>query len=282
MESIVTQRPDQIRAVFGANLSELVKRERSVAEFARRLGLNRTQVLRFLEGTAFPRPDVLAAICGYFGVDARILTEPLAKIDAEAKVSGSEVDPFLADLFGPVAPEVLPDGLYSEWSNSNIRPGQIVHVIVQFFRRDGACYMRHKSHDPVLLQTTSKARYSLPFRTRLGRVIPQRGGFAVFERVMGQAQVCFSAYTAGYWSHEDIYPGYQLWGHSYAPKLQHTHCGSVLQRIPRSTSAYLAAARLPLYRDKAQTPEVVRAALARLNSECLSYHLPDLAAHLAV
>jgi transcriptional regulator with XRE-family HTH domain len=282
MESIVTQRPDQVRAVFGANLSELVKSERSVAEFSRSLGLNRTQVMRYLDGTAFPRPDVLAAICGHFGVDARILTEPLAVIRAAVLPSGAALDPFLAEIFGPVTPEVLPDGLYSEWSNSNIRPGQIVHVIVQFFRRDGACYMRHKSHDPVLLQTASKARYSLPFRMRMGRVMPQRGGFAVFERVMGQAQVCFSAYTAGYWSHEDIYPGYKLWGHSYAPKLQHTHCGSVLQRIPRTTAAYLAAARLPLYRDKAQTPEVVKAALTRLNSECLGYHLPELVEHLPI
>jgi transcriptional regulator with XRE-family HTH domain len=77
MESILRQRPDQIRAFFGANLAELVKSERSVADFGRKLGINRTQILRFVAGTAFPRPDVLQQICNYFKVDAGILTTPL-------------------------------------------------------------------------------------------------------------------------------------------------------------------------------------------------------------
>lgn len=272
--------PAQIRAVFAANLTELVSRERSVAALARTLHINRTQLMRFLDGSAFPRPDVLAAICDHFGVDARIFTEPLAKIRAQASAPGKGLDGFFDDLFGPVPQDVLPDGLYSEWTNSNIRPGQVVHVIVQFYTKDGLRYRRHKSHDPVLLQATSNARYSLPFRTRLARVFPQRGGFAVFERVMRQSQVCFAAYSAGYWSDEDIYPGYQLWGYSYAPLLLHTHGASVLQRIPPSTTAYLAAARRPLYAAMADVPAIVRVALERLNTESLPYHLPDMAQHL--
>ena len=65
--------------MFGANLRSLSKDYVSVSELSRQLGINRTQFNRYLAGESFPRPDVLARICGFFKVDARMLLEPVEK-----------------------------------------------------------------------------------------------------------------------------------------------------------------------------------------------------------
>ncbi|GGH60816.1 hypothetical protein GCM10011341_33420 [Frigidibacter albus] len=64
--------------MFGHNLRQMVAREPTVADLCRRLGSNRSQFNCHLQGEAFPRPDILHRICAHFGVDARILLEPLA------------------------------------------------------------------------------------------------------------------------------------------------------------------------------------------------------------
>jgi hypothetical protein len=77
----------QLRAIFGANLRTLSASATSIAGLCRDLGINRTQFNRYLVGEAFPRPDVLDQICRFFGVDARILLEPL-----EVLSGGAELD----------------------------------------------------------------------------------------------------------------------------------------------------------------------------------------------
>ncbi|MEM5477197.1 helix-turn-helix transcriptional regulator [Pacificibacter sp. AS14] len=77
--------PMQLRAIFGSNLRALSAGAPSVARLCRDLGINRTQFNRYLGGEAFPRPDVLDHICRFFGVDARILLEPIKMISDETK-----------------------------------------------------------------------------------------------------------------------------------------------------------------------------------------------------
>jgi transcriptional regulator with XRE-family HTH domain len=72
--------PADIRTIFGENLKLLIADYPSVTYLAHELGVNRTQLNRYLSGDSFPRPDVLARICKFFGVDARILLEPLNDI----------------------------------------------------------------------------------------------------------------------------------------------------------------------------------------------------------
>jgi transcriptional regulator with XRE-family HTH domain len=61
--------------MFGSNLRSLAKGYTSISELSRQLGINRTQFNRYLSSESFPRPDVLARICFFFEVDARVLLE---------------------------------------------------------------------------------------------------------------------------------------------------------------------------------------------------------------
>jgi len=73
--------PAELRNMFGANLRILARSFPSISELSRQLGINRTQFNRYLSGESFPRPDVLARMCKFFGVDARVLLEPVESPD---------------------------------------------------------------------------------------------------------------------------------------------------------------------------------------------------------
>ena len=70
--------------MFGANLRQLARDSASISALCRDLQINRTQFNRYLAGESFPRPDVLHRICSFFGVDARILLEPVSDIHTGA------------------------------------------------------------------------------------------------------------------------------------------------------------------------------------------------------
>ena len=90
-----TRSPAELRTVFGDNLRILSRDYPSISELTRRLGINRTQFNRYLSGESFPRPDVLDRICRFFGVDARILLEPVESLTTNNHVISG---PFLSDF----------------------------------------------------------------------------------------------------------------------------------------------------------------------------------------
>lgn len=71
--------------IFGSNLRKMIERQHggNVSAAARELPVNRTQLNRYLEHQSWPRPDVLERICTHFGVDARVLLQPLHDIEQE-------------------------------------------------------------------------------------------------------------------------------------------------------------------------------------------------------
>ena len=83
--------------MFGANLRQLASAYPSISELSRQLGINRTQFNRYLSGESFPRPDVLARICRFCEVDARVLLEPVSKLTTKNDLFST---PMLADFFG--------------------------------------------------------------------------------------------------------------------------------------------------------------------------------------
>ena len=103
--------------MFGANLRTLGAKYASVSDLARQLGINRTQFNRYLSGESFPRPDVLDRICVFFGVDARVLLEPIDQIGG-----GDDPieNPFLRDFVGSgvksIPEEMFPSGFVMESS----------------------------------------------------------------------------------------------------------------------------------------------------------------------
>lgn len=73
----------RVNDIFGTNLRTLVdRRGGNVTATCREIGINRTQFNRYIGMESWPRPDVLKRICDFFDVDARVLLQPLAEIEA--------------------------------------------------------------------------------------------------------------------------------------------------------------------------------------------------------
>lgn len=135
--------PSELRAMFGANLRQLARDYPSVASLCRDLEINRTQFNRYLSGESFPRPDVLHRICNFFGVDARILLEPVADLSIDGH--GVLAHPFLAPSFGSsthVPMDDFPSGFYRFTRRSFTDDTRFIQGLVFVTRRDGYTFLR--------------------------------------------------------------------------------------------------------------------------------------------
>lgn len=172
------QSPAQLRAMFGANLRQLSASYPSISDLSRQLGINRTQFNRYLAGESFPRPDVLARICSFFNVDARVLLEPVDEI-------GSKDDPisnpFLRNFVGPgargVTPENFPSGFY-RFSRRSFVDLDIFVVGLVHIRREGVnTFLRgFEARDAMRLQDLPMGAAEREFR---GLVMQQEDGIAI-------------------------------------------------------------------------------------------------------
>ena len=135
--------PADLRNMFGANLRQLSRQYPSISELSRRLGINRTQFNRYLSGESFPRPDVLDRICRFFGVDARILLDPVDKLSKAGQVVNGA---FLADFLGhgvqKLSEEFFPSGFYRFTRRSFINEEKFVIGLVYVFRDAGVTYIK--------------------------------------------------------------------------------------------------------------------------------------------
>lgn len=172
------QSPAQLRAMFGANLRQLSASYPSISDLSRQLGINRTQFNRYLAGESFPRPDVLARICSFFNVDARVLLEPVDQIGSKDDPIS---DPFLRDFVGPgvrgVASENFPSGFY-RFSRRSFVDLDIFVVGLVHIRREGAnTFLRgFEARDAMRLQDLPTGVAEREFR---GLVMQQEDGIAI-------------------------------------------------------------------------------------------------------
>lgn len=121
---------------FGKNLRILCSRKPSIAHVARDLDINKVQFHRYLNSESYPKPPVLKAICDYFGVDARIMLEPLDSIEEPEPTQD------LTGLFSvlkPVEPGDLPNGFYMATRNSARLSGTILREVWRVSRSDTGC-----------------------------------------------------------------------------------------------------------------------------------------------
>lgn len=135
--------PTELRNMFGANLRVLSRKYSSISDLSRRLGINRTQLNRYLSGESFPRPDVLDRICTFFGVDARILLEPAESLARSTQILNS---PFLAEFLGSAAldisEEMFPSGFYRFSRRSFTDDTRFIVGMVYVFRDGELTYVR--------------------------------------------------------------------------------------------------------------------------------------------
>lgn len=169
--------PAELRNMFGENLRALSQNYPSVSELSRQLGINRTQFNRYLAGESFPRPDVLARICAFFDVDARVLLEP---VESVMRQSDPITGPFLRDFVGRgaanVPEEMFPNGFYRFSRRSFLDAKQFVLGLV-FVKRDGAStYIRgYEAREAMSSQGLAAKRSASEFR---GVVMQQEEGIA--------------------------------------------------------------------------------------------------------
>lgn len=169
--------PSELRSMFGANLRILAQPYPSISELSRQLGINRTQFNRYLSGESFPRPDVLARICSFFGVDARVLLEP---VDHIGRGRDPLTGPFLRDYVGGdvgnVQESIFPSGFYRFSRRSFLSGDQFVSGLVRVFRDGEATFVRgYEAPAAMASQGLDMKRSSREFR---GLVMRQEDGIA--------------------------------------------------------------------------------------------------------
>ncbi|WP_425656224.1 helix-turn-helix domain-containing protein [Roseobacter sp. EG26] len=129
--------------MFGSNLRTLAADHPSISALSRDLRINRTQFNRYLSGESFPRPDVLARICDFFGVDARILLEPVGQVSRESgPISSAYLRDFMGTAIQTVPEENLPSGFYQFARRSFVRDDQFVRGVVMIKREGENTYLR--------------------------------------------------------------------------------------------------------------------------------------------
>ena len=175
--SVELKNPAELRNMFGENLRTLAKDFPSISELSRQLGINRTQFNRYLSGESFPRPDVLARICNFFKVDARVLLEEVEKIQATPTPISSS---FLADFLGTgaqsLSEETFPTGFYRFSRRSFMEANKFIIGLVYVKREASNTYIRgYEAKAAMAAQGLQVNSFSREFR---GIVLEQDEGVA--------------------------------------------------------------------------------------------------------
>lgn len=176
--------PADIRAVFSHNLKELMGASPNVSALCRELSLNRTQFNRYLAGESFPRPDILQRICLHFGLDARILLQPINELknDPSNAQAFYGLYEFLNMRPGNVPEHVFPSGYYVFSRHSFIYSDTFIQGIVHVYRKDGMTYITGREPiSEMRKQALPIDKYAREFRgivlamdTGLGMLVSRR------------------------------------------------------------------------------------------------------------
>ena len=112
-KTLTSNAAPEIRSIFSSNLRQLCDNYGPISQLSSELGINRTQFNRYLSGNSFPRPDVLFRICKFFGLDARILLEPLDSLQVRCSniMFHSDLEEFFHSATA-LASQSLPTGFY--------------------------------------------------------------------------------------------------------------------------------------------------------------------------
>mgnify|MGYP006115995865 FL=1 len=171
------KKPAELRSMFGSNLRSLAKDFASISELSRQLGINRTQFNRYLSGESFPRPDVLARICFFFEIDARVLLEP---VDRMQSIPDPISSGFLTDFLGTgtrdLSEEKFPSGFYRFLRRSFLEADKFVIGLVFVKRQASNTFIRgYEAKAAMEGQGLPNNRKSREFR---GLVLQQEEGVA--------------------------------------------------------------------------------------------------------
>lgn len=173
-----------IRALFGRNLRLLGEQYPSVSEICRQLNVNRAQYNRYLNGESYPRPDMLARICAFFGTDARILTEPLENLAPKEVdlLTHPQIRDFAAVEQSKLSEDFFPSGFYRFTRQSFLYPERFLIGLIYIYRRDGWTFVKGSEARqstaeqglPANPSTRQFRGYMLQMENGIGGVISRR------------------------------------------------------------------------------------------------------------
>lgn len=184
--------PAELRNMLGANLRQLSRQAVSISALCRDLGINRTQFNRYLSGESFPRPDVLHRICSYFGVDARILLDPVEKISAPETgiLRHPAVEDFVGHSARPLVETDFPSGFYRFVRRSFMDDKLFVQGLIYVFRAGDNTFLRGcEAKDAMKQQGLPSDPATREFR---GVVLRQEDGVAALVSRKGAATTSFN------------------------------------------------------------------------------------------
>ena len=249
------RKASEVRDVFPRNLALLMRGEASISAFCREIGVNRTQFNRYLSGASSPRPEVLSRICGHFGVDARILLEPLDEMETEAE-RAPVADAFAA-LLGPrrfdISTELLPNGFYRRWRQSFSQPGRIAHMLA-YIKQDG---------ESRVFRTATRVAVpdgpdpSLSRRGIQGVVLGSADSFMIFTKFAGGPTICNAVFEYTHRSTVGVYPGIALFARARHPQAKRL-AREALEFVPTERGAIREAARHPRFCCVTEAPSSVQ------------------------
>ena len=202
------QDPAKLRGMFGRNLQILSAAYPSVAGLCRELGINRTQFNRYLSGESFPRPDVLHRICQFFGVDARILLEPVDGLAPSVHdlLSHPELEGFFGSEPLDIPETDFPSGFYRFVRRSFLDDTQLVLGLVLVKRRDGYTFLRsYEPREAMRLQGLSMAPRDREFR---GLILRQQEGVMALASHRGTLSCSFNFLSRQSSFQPNIWEGY--------------------------------------------------------------------------
>ncbi|WLH15461.1 helix-turn-helix transcriptional regulator [Pseudomonas hefeiensis] len=136
-----------MREYFSANLKQLCRYYRSIAEVCRKLSINRGQFNKYLSGQSFPAAFNLKRICDFFGVEEYEIVLPTDQfinlIGGRARQTASSIQMAapqraLEHLKQCSSPQIrLLTGYYHEYCYAMSNPGHISCSLVHIHERDG-------------------------------------------------------------------------------------------------------------------------------------------------
>lgn len=255
------ERPSELRAIFGQNLRQLVAREESVTKLCATLEINRTQFNRYLSGETFPRPDILHRICAHFGVDARILLEPLS---AHAQSPGDILGGALASMvLGTndfrVDSQRLPDGLYRFWRNSYNFPDRVIADMCRVYTEDGVkLFKGYEPPNPMQSRATLTPAHQLIYH---GVFLQHDDGVSLLCSTRGGRMVSISFFEYSLGGLPDFLGGLSFLTRRRMQGMRRLTF-SVMERLPNDMAHCIAAARECGLRKTGEVPVKIRDLLA--------------------
>lgn len=249
--------PAVLRSILGQNLRALTGDTANMSELCRLIGVNRTQFNRYLNGTAFPRPDVLFRICTYFRVDANILLQPIEQSQKHPK----PIDDVSAMPQRPFDHYLLPDGMYVYWRKSFRQPA-LAYQGMALIRTVGEekRWKGYDIHDHPMRDGTRRHARSAPYQ---GRLIQQFDGFTLLSRTPYNDLMNMTYFEYGLDSMPEYYSGITFITRRRVPEMNRLSA-IVMRRLGKDCSVWLEYARQCGSRNLSTLTPPIQKALGRI------------------